>query len=170
MICSVFDKWIDRGEYRLGVRPDQQYTRWLYTFWWYICSNDNLRFIVWHSIQYKRHRCISYQSMNIWYQATRKIIIYPIVMRFWITNQIVSWGCLLMLNILSHLLPLHNLTVNLTLREINASTYEWHTACPFGLRVFDLPPLTDTTYTHKDLRWSFFVYIYIYDYVKYIFI
>ena len=107
--------------------------------------------------------------MNSWYQATRKIIIYPIVMRFWITNQIVSWGCLLMLNILSHLLPLHNLTVNLTLREINASTYEWHTACPFGLRVFDLPPLTDTTYTHKDLRWSFFVYIYIYDYVKYIF-
>ena len=60
---------------------------------------------------------------------------------------------------MSHLLPLHNLTVNLTLREINASTYEWHTACPFGLRVFDLPPLSDTTYIHKDLRWSFFVYI-----------
>ena len=31
---------------------------------------------------------------------------------------------LTLLNILSHLLPLHNLTVNLTLREINASTYE----------------------------------------------
>ena len=78
------------------------------------------------------------------------------------TDQIVSWGCLLMLNILSHLLPLHNLTVNLTLREINASTYEWHTACPFGLRVFDLPPLSDTPYIHKDLRWSFFVHIYNY--------
>ena len=64
-----------------------------------------------------------------------------------------------MLNILSHLLPLHNLTVNLTLREINASTYEWHTACPFGLRVFDLPPLSDTTYTHKDLRLNFFGFI-----------
>ena len=82
------------------------------------------------------------------------------------TDQIVSWDCLLMLNILSHLLPLHNLTVNLTLREINASTYEWHTASPFGLRVFDLPPLSDTTYTHKDLRWSFFVFTY--DYVKYL--
>ena len=100
--------------------------------------------------------------MRIWYHSTKNIIMvnYPMVMRFSMTDQIVSWGCLLMLNILSHLLPLHNLTVNLTLREINASTYEWHTACPFGLRVFDLPPLSDTTYTHKDLRWSFFVFIY----------
>ena len=99
--------------------------------------------------------------MRIWYYSTKSIIMvnYPMVMRFSMTDQIVSWGCLLMLNILSHLLPLHNLTVNLTLREINASTYEWHTACPFGLRVFDLPPLSDTTYTHKDLRWNFFVFI-----------
>ena len=106
--------------------------------------------------------------MRIWYYSTKNIIMvnYPMVMRFSMTDQIVSWGCLLMLNILSHLLPLHNLTVNLTLREINASTYEWHTACPFGLRVFDLPPLSDTTYTHKDLRWSVFVFIY--DDVKYL--
>ena len=94
--------------------------------------------------------------MRLWYYSTKNIIMvnYPMVIRFSMTDQIVSWGCLLMLNILSHLLPLHNLTVNLTLTEINASTYEWHTTCPVGLRPLDLPPTNSlwSIYFHKSLE------------------